>query len=197
MFSASARFQSVQLQRVVDRFEHGTLLIFGQRLDLLQPPENLAAWFPGLQPFVFLTGINRSSVVTTETYGYTPDNKRVYRKEPNGTVVTYAYGVFGERLAAFSGTNGDTLGRNVYFGSKLIATQGYANGVLTAPVLAVGLDRVGSVRVDNSTFTYYSYGEEYSAVPEDAEKFATYFRDSASRLDYAKNRYYSSMRCWN
>ena len=24
----------------------------------------------------------------TETYGYTPDNKRVYRKEPNGAVVT-------------------------------------------------------------------------------------------------------------
>ena len=52
----------------------------------------------------------------TETYGYTPDNKRVYRKEPNGTQVTYAYGVFGGGLAAFNGSTGQTLGRNVYFG---------------------------------------------------------------------------------
>ena len=128
----------------------------------------------------------------TETYGYTPDNKRVYRKEPNGTVVTYAYGVSGERLGAFDGATGKTLGRNVYFGSKLIATQGYYNGVLTAQADGVGQDRMGSVRFGTGTSTndtYYPYGEEYTAGWDDAEKFATYFRDSTTGLDYAQNRY--------
>ncbi len=48
-------------------------------------------------------------------------------------------------------------------------------------------DRLGSVG------KYFPYGEERpSATGGDVEKFATYFRDGATGLDYAVNRYYDS-----
>ena len=50
--------------------------------------------------------------------------------------MTYAYGVFGERLAAFDGSTGQTSGRNVYFGSKLIATQTFSFGTLGMAAVA-------------------------------------------------------------
>ena len=84
----------------------------------------------------------------------------------------------------------------MYFGSKLIATQGYYNGVLTAQAVGVGQDRLGSVRFgtgSSTNDTYYPYGEEYTAGSDDADKFATYFRDSTTGLDYAQHRYYSSI----
>jgi len=39
---------------------------------------------------------------------------------------------------------------------------------------------------------YYPYGEEKTVTADEQLKFATYRRDSESRLDYAVNRYYSS-----
>jgi len=49
-------------------------------------------------------------------------------------------------------------------------------------------DRVGSFG------SYYPYGEDKGTplLPNDQWKFATYTRDSATGLDYAMNRYYSS-----
>jgi RHS repeat-associated protein len=42
---------------------------------------------------------------------------------------------------------------------------------------------------------YYPYGEERSApTANDGDKFATYFRDADTALDYAVNRYYDSAR---
>jgi RHS repeat-associated protein len=46
------------------------------------------------------------------------------------------------------------------------------------------------VRSQNGT--YYPYGEEYTPTGQDGDKFATYFGDAATNLQYAKNRYYSS-----
>ncbi len=40
---------------------------------------------------------------------------------------------------------------------------------------------------------YYPYGVEYTATANDTEKYATYTRDSSTGLDYAANRYYSSI----
>jgi RHS repeat-associated protein len=56
------------------------------------------------------------------------------------------------------------------------------------------LDRLGSARsVNNTASSYYPFGEDKSTNPAiDAWKFGTYWRDSASGLDYAVNRYYSS-----
>ena len=44
----------------------------------------------------------------------------------------------------------------------------------------------------NEKLRYYPYGEERVATANDRDKFATYFRDSSTGLDYAMNRYYGS-----
>jgi RHS repeat-associated protein len=54
---------------------------------------------------------------------------------------------------------------------------------------AAFIDRLGS---DRRNTRYYPYGEEYTATANDREKFASYFRDSSTGLDYAMNRYYGS-----
>jgi RHS repeat-associated protein len=58
----------------------------------------------------------------------------------------------------------------LYFAGRLLSAQ----------------DRLGSVG------TYYPYGEEYTPTGQDGDKYATYFGDAATNLQYAKNRYYSS-----
>jgi len=58
-------------------------------------------------------------------------------------------------------------------------------------ILVGQTDRLGSVTVNNRR--YYPYGVEYTATSNDTEKYATYTRDSVSGLDYAVNRYYSSI----
>jgi RHS repeat-associated protein len=50
------------------------------------------------------------------------------------------------------------------------------------------MDRLGSVRGNK----YLPFGEEQPATANDTDKFATYFRDSTTGLDYAMNRYYGS-----
>jgi RHS repeat-associated protein len=44
-----------------------------------------------------------------------------------------------------------------------------------------------------ASHTYYPYGVEYTATANDMEKYATYTRDTLTGLDYAVNRYYSSI----
>jgi RHS repeat-associated protein len=63
-----------------------------------------------------------------------------------------------------------------YFGGKLIKNAtGY-----------VGQDRLGSIG------KFFPYGQERpSTTTNGKEKFATYFRDSETGLDYAQNRYHS------
>ncbi|MGO4883895.1 MAG: RHS repeat-associated core domain-containing protein, partial [Bryobacteraceae bacterium] len=60
----------------------------------------------------------------------------------------------------------------------------------------VQTDRLGSVRSGGpGNLGYqaqYPYGVEYTVTANDREKYATYTRDSATGLDYAMNRYYSS-----
>jgi RHS repeat-associated protein len=73
--------------------------------------------------------------------------------------------------------------QRVYFGRKLVATldwQGTQHGVVQ--------DRLESVG------KYYPFGEERNSPPlaNDQVKFATYTRDSATGLDYADQRYYTS-----
>jgi RHS repeat-associated protein len=114
----------------------------------------------------------------TEQYGYSPDNRRVYRKLPSGAE--------GSQLIYFYGANGDRLATYNYFGNgifQIVKTDRYFAGRR----LAV-MDRLGSVRGNK----YLPFGEEQPATANDTDKFATYFRDSSTGLDYALNRYYSS-----
>lgn len=69
--------------------------------------------------------------------------------------------------------------RNVYFGGRLISTQGGA--LLT--------DRTGS-NVGGGK-RYYPYGQERpSATANNTVKFGTYYRDAETGNDYADQRYY-------
>ena len=66
-------------------------------------------------------------------------------------------------------------GTNYYFGGKLVKNW---TGYVTP-------DRLGSIG------KYFPYGQERpSATTDGKEKFATYFRDSETGLDYAQNRYH-------
>jgi len=148
-------------------------------------------------PF-FLTGLtydveNRMTQAThtlngTEQYGYSPDNKRIWKKKPDGSEEIYFYGVDRRKLGSYqpSYPQFTLISKNVYFAGKLIQSQGGA----------VMVDRLGSVRVGapggSTNSRYYEYGEEQSATPNDREKFGTYFRDGTTALDYADQRYYAS-----
>ena len=114
----------------------------------------------------------------TDTYGYGPDTKRVYKMHPNGSE-EYYFWVGSKKLGTYQlGTNGSgNLAVNsgaaiLWFGNRKLQTQ----------------DRIGS-----TTNTYYPYGEDRANAPaSDADKFATYYRDLTTGLDYADHRYYSS-----
>ena len=87
---------------------------------------------------------------------------------------------------------------HVYFGGKLVRKENkpeLQDGVWVSQGGAtLGSDRLGSVLYGQtwSTTFYYPYGEERNPTTNDTQKFATYTRDSATGLDYAQNRYYSS-----
>ncbi len=130
----------------------------------------------------------------TFTYSYAPGNKRVWRgvwDSPGGTQtvdeVTF-WGVNGQKLATYAmsvwqqtpqwNTQPYLLatqtGTEYYFGGKLIKNAGY-----------VTPDRLGSIG------KYFPYGQERpSATQDGTDKFATYFRDSETGLDYADQRYH-------
>ncbi len=134
----------------------------------------------------------------TVAYAYNTGNKRVWK----GTAYTYDSNTLkttasveeitfwgaGKKLGTYSLTQyqpegPDTLpqlvaaqtGTNYYFGGKLVKNTG---GYVTP-------DRNGSIG------KYFPYGQERpSATTHGTEKFATYFRDSETGLDYANQRYH-------
>jgi RHS repeat-associated protein len=134
---------------------------------------------------------NRLISTGSARYSYAPGNKRVWRGVWSGgsqTVdeVTY-WGVNGQKLTTYSlivyqqfqnstpQLEALATGRNYYFGGKLVKNTG---GYVTP-------DRLGSIG------KYFPYGQERpSATTDGKEKFATYFRDSETGLDYAQNRYH-------
>ncbi len=111
---------------------------------------------------------------TTKRYVYDPGNLRVWKE---GHV--YFYGIEGNLLTTYG--DGWNYDYNVYFGSKQI-WQEAAEG-LTA-------HSVNSDRLD-SNVKHFPYGEESTTTTQNRTKFATYYRDSSTALDYARNRYYA------
>jgi RHS repeat-associated protein len=136
---------------------------------------------------------NRLTSANLENYVYDPSNQRICKE---GCNKIHFYGVFGELLGTYStGTvSPDQLSltlltSNVYFAGRLVTAQGKY----------VVVDRLGSVRSNSAgdKFHYYPSGEQYTtdaagAQQQNQEKFGTYYRD-ATGLDYAKQRYYSSI----
>ena len=121
----------------------------------------------------------------TVIYGYDWTNHRTYKG-------AYSSGIYSAEELYFYGVEGHKYGTwkiNASSGVLLQAsvTKQWFGGRLVSPE-----DRLGSKG------KYFAFGEERTNVtpanpPNDQEKFATYTRDSATGLDYANQRYYSSI----
>ena len=102
----------------------------------------------------------------------------------DGSQQFFFYGVNGDLLKTYS-TTFQELKSHLYFADRRVQVFGPGTEVQF-------VDRLGSVRTNSTNSRYYPYGEEQQATANDTYKFATYFRDSTTTLDYAQNRYYAS-----
>jgi RHS repeat-associated protein len=134
---------------------------------------------------------NRLLTANAEQYWYGPDNKRVWLKKSGGEEQFFFYGIGGRRMGVYRkftylGSPYLTLVRDeLYFAGKRIRSGG----------VAVAEDRLGSTRKgDGVASRFYPYGEEFgTATAQDRTKFATYYRDAGTLLDYADQRYYDRL----
>ena len=133
---------------------------------------------------------NRIVAAPGVQYGYDSQNKRVWvaTLNSNGQLTgqtAYFYGVEGSMLAAYTLTLGSSLTASngytsVYFDSKRVGVA--PNGTSYSTFIQDQLGSQGS---------YYPYGEDKGTpLANDQFKYATYWRDSATSLDYADQRYY-------
>jgi RHS repeat-associated protein len=130
---------------------------------------------------------------TSMVYAYAPDNKRVWRSDSSSINEYTFWAPNGQKLGSYS-YNGTILTLSteyVYFGSRMIArgTAGYGGGGNDSSgdvyIASVATDRLGSIG------KFYPFGQEKpSATMNDTEKFTGYYRDAATGLDYAVNRYH-------
>jgi RHS repeat-associated protein len=133
-----------------------------------------------------LSGMLVKATNATINYGYDAQNRRIVSyRSTGGDYTVYFYGAGGQRLQTYSVTvNGSSLSVGV------VASDVYFGGRRLAPV-----DRVGSARsLGGQNASYFPYGEDKvsNVGGVDGWGFGTYWKDSASGLSYAMNRYYSS-----
>ena len=129
----------------------------------------------------------------TEEYRYHPAGWRL----SNSNDGSYLYGPGGQLLTKSAARYTDY----VYFAGRLLFTmsEGQMDPRLTR-LTRVYNDRLGSTRATwvatygggSTTRNYYPFGEEIGSTSNDQYKFASTYRDSATGLDYAINRYYAS-----
>jgi RHS repeat-associated protein len=118
--------------------------------------------------------LNRLTTVASDTYGYDPSNKRVWKNDE----FTF-WGAGGERIGRYTVAKlVDPTSAHVFVFQKVSVDEYFGGRRLTTQ------DRLGSVG------SYYPYGEAKSGSVSNADSFATYYRDSTG-LDYADQRYYS------
>ena len=145
--------------------------------------KNNVGWLYDAENRLTMTYPNNQSFGATY-YGYDPDNHRIEKKVANGegagdTEITF-WSPMGQALGTYILAE-DLSTPSVVFVAKREYWY-FGSRLLTIPA-----DRVGSLG------KYYPYGEERgTATADEAYKFATYFRDGDSGLDYAVNRYYDS-----
>jgi RHS repeat-associated protein len=136
---------------------------------------------------------NRIATAPGLQYSYDARNKRIWSwaggTDPSGWGNASGYNIFvyspsGQRLGTYQITvyNNGISDTNLTLQSTLITSDLFFGGRR----LAVQ-DRLGSVG------SYFPYGEARTGTnPLDTWSFATYWRDSATSLDYADQRYYSN-----
>ncbi len=120
------------------------------------------------------------------SYSYDAQNKRVFTYT-SGSVDSYGnpinylvvlYSVSGQKMGTYQISTCDTS----MLCSLLTTSDQYFGGRRLASI-----DQLGSVG------TYYPWGEAKGTTnPQDTWSYATYWRDSATGLDYANNRYYTN-----
>jgi len=120
------------------------------------------------------------------SYDYSADNKRVVKRKtafpmpsPQDTFEVTLW-ANGQRIAARTGGGVWTLREYVGFAGRRFSWT----SVTGWPELEQA-DRVGS------TVETLPFGEEMTASLDDKTKFATYWRDASTGLDYADQRYYT------
>jgi len=125
----------------------------------------------------------------TDQYQYHPSGWRLSKSSEK-----YLYGPGGQLLESYRAWNDIT--DYVYFGGRLLYTLSAGQAVTR-----ISSDRLGSTRATETiqqygggwtTRNYYPFGEEITSTSNDQYKFASTYRDSATGLDYAINRYYAS-----
>jgi RHS repeat-associated protein len=140
-----------------------------------------------------------------EQYAYHPNGSRIWTKTSDGNEELAVYGLAGRKLATFrlstesAGLTLTPAGTNLYFNGKLIHSNGAA--VVTDPVNSVRA-RVGAARgQDAAVSSYYPFGQDRASAGENTQAgtqlstgaaFKSSERSSATMLDYAKKRNYSS-----
>jgi RHS repeat-associated protein len=124
-----------------------------------------------------------------DQYQYHPSGWRMSKGSEK-----YLYGPGGQLLESYRAWNDFT--DYVYFGGRLLYTLSAGQAVTR-----IYSDRLGSTRTTETiepfgggwtTRNYYPFGEEITSTANDQFKFASTYRDSATGLDYAVNRYYAS-----
>jgi RHS repeat-associated protein len=123
-----------------------------------------------------------------EYFGYSPDNKQVWRLLPNGNAEYTFYGAHGEKLGVFGMALNPVLGYNTF--QPLRTNIYFAGKMIWSDNVPAYQDRLGTNRANGARF--YPFGDEITSTSNDREKFATYTRDSYTGLDYANQRYYAS-----
>ena len=132
---------------------------------------------------------NRMLTASGVQYAYDSQNRRVWSAtlDSNGNLLSqsaYFYGADGRRISSYTLTISGTqfsdpqTATETYFGARKV----YENGQIYSE------DQLGS----DVSYSFYPWGEARGTNPQDAWSFATYWRDSATLLDYANNRYYSN-----
>jgi RHS repeat-associated protein len=155
---------------------------------------------PSVTPLAYdvenrVSAIGWSNGAPVADYFYDGQNKRIWSwtvgtLDSNGNTTSYtvnAYSPSGQKLGAYllvpTQPNFQPGGTTTpYIDVSLVSSDQYFGGRR----LAV-LDQLGSAG------TYYPWGEaKGSTNPQDTWSYATYWRDSATGLDYTNNRYYSN-----
>ncbi len=133
----------------------------------------------------------------------------IYALVGESPYTSYAYDAQGKRIFMWGGTsdsNGNPTGYSVIAyspGGQKLGTYQFIPGTgHTTYIIAVSLSTsdqyFGGRRLAvqdqlGSAGTYFPWGEaKGSTNPQDTWSYATYWRDSATGLDYANNRYYSN-----
>ena len=142
-----------------------------------------------------VTGVGWSNNPPVVDYSYDAQNKRIFMWTA-GTVDSFS-NVYNYSVVFYS-PSGQKLG------TYLLAPQQpvfQPNGINT-PYVTVsrvssdqyfGGRRLAAMDQLGSAGTYYPWGEAKGTTnPQDTWSYATYWRDSATGLDYANNRYYSN-----